>query len=213
MGKHWCGVATCLGATALLFSVQTFAETKAERRLATLLSRPKALENAVETGRKASFFCANCHGADGNSAIGEVPNLAGQNPVYLLEQIRKFGEGQRKNDFMEKMIRVLSAEEQADIAAFYAQQKVKLRPSVDSSLLEKGGDWFRRACARCHGEQGLGNERIARIAGQQPTYLSLTLIRYRDRTGERVDPQMATNTAFLKDEDIRAVVEYVSHLK
>jgi cytochrome c553 len=74
-------------------------------------------------------------------------------------------------------------------------------------------DWFSKVCIRCHGEQGRGNERIARIAGQQPAYLTLTLTRYRDRTGERIDPLMATNTAFLKDEDIKALVEYVSRMK
>jgi cytochrome c553 len=198
---------------AVLFSSSVAAETKAERKLAGLIGNANAVAAAADAGKKASFFCANCHGADGNSAIPEVPNLAGQNPVFLLEQIRKFGEGQRKNEFMEKMIRVLSDDDKVDIALYYAQQHVKTRPVGDTTLQAKGMDWFSKICIRCHGEQGRGNERIARIAGQQPTYLTLTLTRYRDRTGERIDPLMATNTAFLKDEDIKALVEYVSRMK
>ena len=211
MKNFWPVIATTLA--AVLFSGAVAAETKAERKLAGLIGNAKAVEAAAEAGKKASFFCANCHGADGNSAIGEVPNLAGQNPVFLLEQIRKFGEGQRKNEFMEKMIRVLSDDDKVSIALFYAQQRVKSRPVSDTTLQAKGMDWFSKVCIRCHGEQGRGNERIARIAGQQPAYLSLTLTRYRDRTGERIDPLMATNTAFLKDDDIKALVEYVSHMK
>lgn len=208
-------VAVSLAAFAAVLSASgaTAAETKAERRVTAIMSNPKAAEAAAEAGKKASFFCANCHGADGNSSIGEVPNLAGQNPVFLLEQIRKFGEGQRKNEFMEKMIRVLSEEEQINIAVYYAYQKVKVRPITDAALMARGMEWYTKVCIRCHGEQGRGNEKIARIAGQQAPYLSLTLTRYRDRTGERIDPLMATNTAFLKNEDIRAVVEYVSHMK
>ncbi|MDD5297254.1 MAG: c-type cytochrome [Rhodocyclaceae bacterium] len=198
---------------AVLFSSSVAAQTRAERKLAGVLGNAKAVEAAAESGKKSSFFCGNCHGADGNSAIPEVPNLAGQNPVFLLEQIRKFAEGQRKNEFMEKMIRVLSDDDKVNIALYYAQQPVKPRPVGDVALQARGMEWFGKVCIRCHGEQGRGNERIARIAGQQPTYLSLTLTRYRDRTGERIDPLMATNTAFLKDEDIKALVEYVSHMK
>jgi cytochrome c553 len=211
MRKIWPVIAASL--VAVLFSGSVAAETKAERKLAGMIGNARAVEAAADAGTTASFFCANCHGVDGNSAIPEVPNLAGQNPVFLLEQIRKFGEGQRKNEFMEKMIRVLSDDDKVNIALFYAQQPVKTRPVGDTTLQAKGMDWFSKICLRCHGEQGRGNERIARIAGQQPAYLTLTLTRYRDRSGERIDPLMATNTAFLKDEDIKAVVEYVSRMK
>jgi len=200
-------------AAAVLFSGSVAGQTKADRKLAGVMGNAKAVEAAVEAGKKASFFCGNCHGPDGNSTIGEVPNLAGQNPVFLLEQIRKFGDGSRKNEFMEKMIRVLSDEDKVNIALYYAQQPVKLRAVTDTALQARGMELYSKVCVRCHGEQGRGNERIARLAGQQPLYLNLTLTRYRDRTGERIDPLMATNTAFLKDEDIKALVEYVSHMK
>lgn len=196
-----------------LFSGSVAGQTRTERKLTAVMGNAKAVEAAVEAGKKASFFCANCHGPDGNSNIGEVPNLAGQNPVFLLEQIRKFGEGSRKNEFMEQLIRVLSEEDKINIAVYYAQQPVRLRPVTDTTLQARGMELYSKVCVRCHGEQGRGGERIARLAGQQPPYLNLALTRYRDRTGERIDPLMAANTAFLKDEDIKAVVEYVSHMK
>ena len=198
---------------ASMLSGLSWAETAPEHKLAAALQNPKAVEMAVDAGHKASFFCGNCHGPDGNSIGGEVPNLAGQNPAYLLEQIRKFGSGQRKNEFMQKLIKVLSDDDKVNIALYYANQKVKGQGQGDSALLARGYEIFSKNCFRCHGDQGRGNEKIARIAGQQVPYLSLTLTRYRDHTGERYDPLMATNTAMLKDGDIRALAEYVSRLK
>ena len=189
------------------------AQTLPEEKLAATLQSSKAMETAVSGGREASVFCANCHGADGNSAIAEVPNLAGQNPAYLLEQIRKFGAGERKNEFMQGLIKVLSDSEKVNIALYYSQLQVKARSGGDPALLAKGQAWYSKICFRCHGNEGRGNEKIARVSGQQPEYLALTLKRYRDGTGERVNPAMAANTSMLKDADIQALVEYVSHMK
>ena len=198
---------------ASLFSGLSWGQATLDQKLASAMQNPRGMDTAAEAGHKASFFCANCHGVDGNSSMGEVPNLAGQNPAFLLEQIRKFGSGQRKNEFMQKLIKVLSDEDKINIALYFARQNVKPQPSGDPALLSKGYEQFSKNCFRCHGDQGRGNEKIARIAGQQPTYLALTLTRYRDHTGERNDPLMAANTAMLKDTDIRALAEYVSRLK
>lgn len=168
-------------------------------------------DTAMRDARETSAFCANCHGADGNSLFPEVPNLAGQNPAYLLEQIRKFGTGERKNEFMQQMIRVLSDKDMRAIAQFYAQQTVKPRTGGDPAQIEKGRQWFTKLCFRCHGNDGRGNEKIARIAGQQAGYVELTLKRYRSGSGERIDAQMAANTSVLTDADIRALALYLSH--
>lgn len=188
------------------------AQTAQEKKMADLMKDETALAAAIKASQSVTFFCANCHGADGNSSIPEVPNLAGQNAAFLLEQIRKFGTGQRKNEFMQKLIKVLKEEDKVNLAAFYASQKVTPRAGGSPELLVKGKDWYGKICFRCHGDQGQGNEKIARIAGQQPKYLTLTLTRYRDRTGERIDPLMAANTNMLKDQDIAAIVEYVSRM-
>ena len=198
---------------ATLFSGLSWGQATLDQKLAAAMQSPKGMEVAVEAGHKASSFCQNCHGADGNSSMGEVPNLAGQNPAFLLEQIRKFGSGQRKNEFMQKLIKVLSDDDKINIALYFARQSVKPQPPGDPALLARGIEQFSKNCFRCHGDQGRGNEKIARIAGQQPVYLVLTLTRYRDHTGERNDPLMAANTSMLKDPDIRALAEYVSRLK
>jgi cytochrome c553 len=164
---------------------------------------------AVAAGKKASFFCANCHGEDGNSKYPEVPNLAGQNPAYLLEQIRKFGSGQRKDEFMQGLIKVLSEDERIQIALYYSESKVN-PGTADAGLVRRGQDVFAKLCVRCHGEDARGSEKIARLAGQQREYLIRSITRYRDKTGERIDPLMQIATAPLTNDDIKAVTAYLT---
>ena len=79
-------------------------------------------------------------------------------------------------------------------------------------LAAKGQEYFEKTCFRCHGTGGRGNEQIARIAGQQPVYLRLTLQRYRAGTGVRANSIMTPNTKLMSDADIEAVVAYVSSM-
>ena len=91
-----------------------------------------------------------------------------------------------------------------------ASQAVQARPAAQPALATQGKKYYDQVCVRCHGADGAGNEKIARIAGQQPEYLKLTLQRYRSGSGERIDPLMAANTKLMTDADIQAVVAYVS---
>ena len=167
--------------------------------------------NAVAEGKNNASFCANCHGETGNSKYPEVPNLAGQNPAYLLEQIRKFGTGERKDQFMQGLIKVLKDDERLQAASYYASMPVP--PSrADAALVSKGKELFGKLCVRCHGEQGRGNETIARLAGQKQPYLQTTITRYRDKTGVRNNQLMAIATAGLKNEEIVAISNYLTQL-
>lgn len=64
--------------------------------------------------------CVPCHGADGISRFGEVPNLAGQNQPYLLNQLRAFHTGKRPHKEMGFMSRSLTEPEMEAIAAYFA---------------------------------------------------------------------------------------------
>jgi cytochrome c553 len=181
-------------------------------RLAEAQSDPKLSEALFKTGRKVAAVCANCHGEGGNSTKSDIPNLAGQNQGYLLEQIRQFTTGQRRNEFMEGMIKAMNTDEKIGMVIFYGTQPVTHKPSSQTALVAKGKEYFGKTCFRCHGEEGRGSEKFARIAGQQPEYLRATLKRYRAGTGSRVDPLMATNTKLMTDADIDAVVAFVSSM-
>ena len=179
--------------------------------LKAVLADPAKRAAAAEAGRKIAAFCANCHGDSGVSKQGEVPNLAGQNPAYLFEQIRKFGAGERKDAFMQGLIKVLKEDERIAVTAYYAGNEVPVGKG-NAPQVAAGRETFRRLCQRCHGEQGHGAETVPRLAGQQVEYLKRSITRYRDKSGERIYPLMQIATAPLKDEDIAALAQYLNTL-
>jgi len=196
----------------LLLTVSAFAQTPSvQERLNAIAADPVALRQAVDAGKQATFFCANCHGEDGVSKIPEVPNLAAQNPAYLLEQIRKFGAGERKNPFMQGLIKVLKDEERLQAAHYYASMPVS-PAKANPALVARGKELFTKLCARCHGERAHGGELYPRLAGQQLPYLQVSIQRYRDGTGVRNDKLMTIATSMLKNDDITAIANYLTQL-
>ena len=69
----------------LLLLAASSAGAQSSDRLKGLLSDPSARAAAAEAGKKASFFCANCHGVDGNSKLPEVPNLRSEEHTSELQ--------------------------------------------------------------------------------------------------------------------------------
>ena len=198
----------------LVASTSVFAQSPAalQERLKAIGSDPVALRAAIDAGKKVTFFCANCHGDEGISKTPEVPNLAGQNPAYLLEQIRKFGSGERKDPFMQGLIKVLKDEERVQVAAYYSS--VAVPPSrADAAQAARGKEMFAKLCVRCHGEQAHGNELFPRLAGQKVPYLQTSITRYRDGTGIRNNQLMSIATATLKNDDIVAIANYLTQMR
>jgi cytochrome c553 len=207
----WLQTARVALLSCLLASAGFSAHAQSPERLKNVLSDQSSRATAVDAGRRASSFCANCHGTDGNSKLSEVPNLAGQNPTYLLNQVNKFYTGERKDQWMEPAIKLLNETERLNIVAYYASQRVT--PAGSAPADTKGRDIYRTRCAPCHGPQAYGSERFPRLAGQQHTYVIQSLTRYRDRTGTRMEPERLARTAALKDADIKALADYLSSLR
>src|SRR5215475_1594133 len=84
----------------------------------------------VEGGRKKAEACGACHGVDGNATMPVVPSLAGQPPFYTHWQLALFRDGRRKDPQMSALVANLSDAEMADLAAYYASQTPKPRPSA-----------------------------------------------------------------------------------
>lgn len=64
--------------------------------------------------------CTPCHGADGISKFGDVPNLAGQNEPYLINQLRAFHTRKRPHKEMDYMSRDLTEEQIEAIATYFS---------------------------------------------------------------------------------------------
>ena len=186
-------------------------------------SLPAFAAGSVEAGQAKSATCGACHGMDGNSLSPEWPNLAGQHAGYIERQLKAFKAGERQNDLMAPMAMILSDEDMADLAAYFASQKARGGETEPSKLklgqrIYRGGDVQRGliACAGCHGPNGHGNPLAgyASIQGQHAVYLANQLRAYRSGTRATDPNQMMRNiAALLSDEEIDAVASYVQGLR
>lgn len=77
----------------------------------------------VERGKEKSVPCQACHGLDGNSENPVFPKLAGQYATYLEHTLEAYTTGERSNAIMQGFASTLSAQDRADLAAYYASQK------------------------------------------------------------------------------------------
>jgi len=200
------GIVLCVLALAA-FSVgaQTIDE-----RLKNALADPAARDTAMAAARNTVTFCANCHGGDGNSALSDVPNLAGQHPVYLLAQFEKYVKGQRRNRFKEGLMKMLSENDRINATVFYSSQAVRPAGAGSSAA---GQSLYNQRCAVCHDAQGRGTATTPRVAGQQIEYLTQSMSRYRDQSGERIFSPMVASAVGLKDQDIKALAVFMSSMR
>ena len=96
----------------------------------------------IEAGKKiVATVCAACHGANGVSVSDTIPNLAAQRAGYLEAQLKAFKDGTRKEPgatsptaIMSAMAAQLSAEDIANVAAYFASQP-GAAPGAKSALL------------------------------------------------------------------------------
>lgn len=190
-------------------SAHGISQAELQARLQEAKSQPALAEKLLTLGKKVAEVCVNCHGSHHGKAVLEVPYLEGQNPAYLVEQIRQFSQGQRKNAFMEGILKAMSRDEMVGTVLFYEASKLAPRAPRDAALHAKGKAYYAQICIHCHQADGHGNERLPRIAGQHYGYVELTLKRYRDGSSVRSDPNMAFVTQGMSDQEIEAVATYL----
>ncbi|MEX2488804.1 MAG: c-type cytochrome [Pseudomonadales bacterium] len=180
-------------------------------------------EGDADRGETLIATCNACHGADGNSPAGAFPDLAGQNPKYIVKQLVDIKSGERDSPQMTGLLNNLDRQDFEDIAAFYAMQEPD-RGAAREDLVELGEKIYRvgiprkniAACTACHLPQGEGNNPAAfpALAGQWPEYLEKQLKAF--RTGERTndgDGRMMRSIAMdMSDEEIEAVSSYLHGL-
>lgn len=164
----------------------------------------------IGSGKQLARLCADCHGQDGNSTNPIFPRLAGQQPSYLVIQIKAFRDGQRKHQIMEGMVKNISDTDAEHIAAYFASLEPK---SVGSNreLAGAGKKVFASNCASCHRPNAEGSGPQPRLAGQHPAYLFQQLKNF--KSGQRNNFIMKSMTSSLTEEKMRAVAEYLGSIE
>ncbi|MEK1905306.1 MAG: c-type cytochrome [Pseudomonas sp.] len=182
-----------------------------------------AIVGDAKAGQAKTAVCGACHGADGNSAAPNFPKLAGQGERYLIKQIHDIKGGKRQVLEMTGILDNLSEQDIADIAAYFASQKMSVG-AADPKVVDAGEALFRGgkveagmpACTGCHAPTGAGNAAAGfpHLGGQHATYVAKQLTNFRegDRTNDGDTMVMRAIAAKLSNKDIAAVSSYIQGL-
>ena len=203
--------------------------------LTVLFATSASSAGDINSGEAKVAVCAACHGADGNSAAGIYPNLAGQGAKYLLKQMQDVQSGARPILEMTGMLDAFNDQDLADIAAYYASLDAVVMGSQEiedqayglnaEEFLALGENVFRggnlktgvAACTGCHSPSGSGNAPAAypAIAGQHADYIVKQLKGFQNnlRKNDGEGQIMRAVAAPMSDLEIRAVANYLAGLQ
>lgn len=87
---------------------------------ALCLAASQCLADVAAGKARATTVCAVCHGPLGLSVHPNVPNLAGQPQLYLVEQLRKFRSGKRQSEVMSVIAKSLTDDDIDDLTLWYS---------------------------------------------------------------------------------------------
>ncbi|MCW9014883.1 MAG: cytochrome c [Gammaproteobacteria bacterium] len=95
--------------------------------LVSVMGQAHALDGAAIYKNPAKGGCSACHGKDANSPIlPSYPKLAGQNEVYILQQLKDIKSGKRNNGMtaaMKGIMHLVNDEEMAALAKYISSLK------------------------------------------------------------------------------------------
>jgi cytochrome c553 len=177
--------------------------------------------STLEAKALVTAACSKCHGENGVSISPLFPILAAQLPGYIEAELRLFRirgrSDPRGRAFMWGISRGLTDEQIKGVAQYFASQPpVKGEGSSNPALADKGKLMYENgapardieACTVCHGHSGEGVNTQPRLAGQHRDYVTTEMLQY--RSGLRENKVMQHVTEKMTDDEIAAVVEYVS---
>jgi cytochrome c553 len=177
--------------------------------------------SALDAAQLVSNACSKCHGYNGVSISPIFPVLAGQVPGYIEIELRLFRQRGRSDPharaFMWGIARALTDEQIKGVARYFSSQPaVKGSGSSNPALADKGKLLYENgtperdieACTVCHGHNGEGVNSQPRIAGQHRDYFVLEMVQF--RSGLRENKVMQHVTEKMTDDEIAALVEYIS---
>jgi len=182
---------------------------------AAAFSLPAAAGDPARGEVIAAERCVACHGADGKSALAEIPRLAGQQAGFITLQMILFREGLRQVPAMQAPTEKLSDSDIEALAAYFAglpSAPPEDRKPRDAALMVRGqAISAARNCGVCHLPNYAGRAQIPRLTHQHEAFLAHTMAEYRDGNRVGIDTQMNGAVQGLSDADIAALAHYLAH--
>ena len=172
----------------------------------TNLERSRDVGNPAIQGRVLAVqVCSNCHGVDGNSDSPAFPRLAGQQAVYIVNQLNGFRSQGRSDppgpEYMWGLSHHLTDEQITGIAEYFSKQTPRktAAPAADPKLLADGKEIFEKgvpsqnviACMACHGPKAQGVDAFPALAHQHAYYIERQLDIFQNTQGRPGTPMEA----------------------
>lgn len=141
-----------------------------------------------------------------------VPSLAGQQALFVTNQLILMREGVRQIEQMTAVVKDLADSDIEALAAYYAG----LVPARSSERLDPGSA-LRGAeaaaalgCGTCHLPDYSGQNQVPRLAKQRVDYLIAALTAYRDNRRIGSDTSMNAAMYGIRDADIAALAHFLA---
>jgi len=154
-------------------------------------------------------LCSACHGDKGVPTDPKtVPVIWGQEPSYLMKQLRDFRNGERNSPVMSPIAKDLAERDLRKIAAYFAAQPWPARRmSAKPPLPPKGI----AQCEACHQPSFQGGMPAPRLAGLSYEYL-VTAMRSFAKEERTNNLDMPRFMQVLTERERNAIAHYVSAL-
>ena len=145
----------------------------------------------AQHGAFIALNCAACHGESGVSSSSLIPTLAGMDAAAMFKQLDDYRSGKRLWGVMGALAKALSAQDSADVAAYFSAQAGGL-PALSGNRVPESGRSFRESdpakrlvfagdpqrgippCSACHGPGGFKIGAPA-LQGQHAAYIERQL--------------------------------------
>lgn len=193
---------------------------RAENQAYDLGSRALAATPDLEQGERLyQRSCKRCHDAGGSGNDNrELPRLAGQQRIYLLNQLVQFITLDRYAPAMHRVLArppLLDPQSLSDLSAYLAAQPPDSHGEHgDPHWLGLGRILYNLRCAECHGAHGEGNAQgpIPAVGGQNYSYLLGQLNGFVMGHRAKVETDLITAVRSLSANDMKAVADFMSRM-
>jgi cytochrome c553 len=175
-------------------------------------------------GEQKNAMCVGCHGIVGYKTgfpeVHHVPKLYGQNARYIATALAEYKQGDRKHPSMRAVAQTLSAQDMADLGAYFASVRGggNVAPAAGAADAGTAAALVAQAgCPACHGDNF--NKPVdpayPKLAGQHGDYLFVALKAY--QTGDkaligRANPIMGAMVKQLTSQQLQALARYIEGL-